>query len=301
MIFSEFCQNQAGQPVRPCALIRMTGVTIPDNFITELQKLAEVHVRTDNNTSMLDVIGEENADADTFFSNLLSAVDRLNACGGIDDLAELIETKLVSANPNDVDGLVRLTPRIAVIYDDVKTTGATPTGISIHLDPGHVFGTGLHPSTRLAVSAIEELYEENDCFPPKVLDVGTGSGILAVVCAALGAEEVLGVDVSHEAIAIAEKNVMRNNFARRVRISAAPIPEITEQFDLVVANVTASVLLRLIEYFPRLLSSGGCLVVSGFQRRQADELRDKFLGYGFKTDNSYEEDSWRAMRFHLVK
>ena len=109
------------------------------------------------------------------------------------------------------------------------------------LDPGRAFGSGSHESTRLAVAAIEDLGVPG----ARVLDVGCGSGVLAVVAALLGAAEVVAVDVDPEAVAATEANAAANGVADRVRARSSPVAELDEPYDVVVANIGGRTLFDL--------------------------------------------------------
>lgn len=140
------------------------------------------------------------------------------------------------------------------------------TGVLIVIDPDRAFGWGGHPTTRLALSALESLVESSS----RVLDVGTGSGILAVAAAALGAAEVVAVDVDDQAVNVARRNAEANGVVVDAR--AGSIGEADGQFDLIVANLGG---LRVIEDLAtdlkERLAPGGHLIISGLLAETADQ------------------------------
>ena len=113
-----------------------------------------------------------------------------------------------------------------------------PAGpLVLRIDPGHCFGSGSHPSTRLVLAALAET-------PPTgldVLDIGTGSGILAVAAARLGAASVTAVDIEADAVPVTEANAAANGVAGRVAVSTTPVEQLRSEHDLVLVNVTAGV------------------------------------------------------------
>jgi len=132
--------------------------------------------------------------------------------------------------------------------------------IDIELEPGLAFGSGSHPSTRLALAALQQL----DLHDTTVLDVGTGTGVLAIAAALLGARWVAAVDIDPAAVEIAAGNAQRNGVADRLEVSDDEVGSVRSgPFDLVVANVTAGVLVELATEVSGHLRPGGHLVLSG--------------------------------------
>ncbi|MGQ0432981.1 MAG: 50S ribosomal protein L11 methyltransferase [Microthrixaceae bacterium] len=140
--------------------------------------------------------------------------------------------------------------------------------LALVLDPGRAFGSGSHPSTRLAVAALEDrLVPGGD-----VLDVGCGSGVLAVVAGRLGAAFALAIDTDPAALAATLENATANGVGHVVTVKATPLSEIGQAFDLVVANIGARVLRELASDLARCVRPGGWLVLSGLLAAQADEV-----------------------------
>lgn len=167
----------------------------------------------------------------------------------------------------------------------------------LSLDSGFSFGSGSHPSTRLLVRLLEEISDSS--FPDRVLDVGCGSGILSLLAARMGGRSVLGVEVDAEAVAIARDNVEKNHLQEQILITDEPLAEVDGDFDLIMANLTASVFYRLFPDINRLAGNGCRLLVSGLQGRQANELVGDLAGKGWQLDDSIEQGKWKALA--LVK
>ena len=167
------------------------------------------------------------------------------------------------------------------------------TDIVIEIDPGMAFGTGQHASTRMCLEAIEAIRLEDRTFSTlPVLDVGTGTGILGIACAKLGAERVLCVDNDGQATKIAQENVFINRVEGRVTVADRDIASLTEPFPLVVANLTAKILCELYPHLIRLVSLGGNLVISGIIEQNKPDIEARFIGNGFSLRRLITEREW---------
>jgi ribosomal protein L11 methyltransferase len=164
----------------------------------------------------------------------------------------------------------------------------------IEMDPGMAFGTGLHASTRLALGFVEELCAVAP--PSRALDLGTGTGILAMAAALRGVGEVLALDNDPDAVAAARENVERNRLERRVRVGADPLDGVAGPFGLVIANITADVLLALAPRVAGLLGPGAALVLSGLLAgAQAREVRDAYERLGLCGALERVDGEWAAL------
>ncbi|MEJ5251451.1 MAG: 50S ribosomal protein L11 methyltransferase [Chthonomonadetes bacterium] len=141
--------------------------------------------------------------------------------------------------------------------------------VVVELDPGMAFGTGQHASTQLCIEFLEELVQEG----ATVVDVGTGSGILAIVAAKLGAGQVWAGDNDPVAVLTAQRNVARNGVEGVVSVHLAEGCEGTPECDLLVANITAEVIEGLLPDFARCVRRGGFLVVSGIVKERSERIR----------------------------
>lgn len=170
-----------------------------------------------------------------------------------------------------------------------------PEDAVVALDPGMAFGTGLHPTTRLCLALVEDLADRGVLAGARVLDVGCGSGILALAAARLGAAAVLGVDPDPIAIEATIANARRNRLARRVRARQGSIPSRERPFDVVLANLIASL---LVELAPRLrdeLVPGGTIVASGIFVDREEDVRRAFGGAGLSVAGRQVEGDWVAL------
>ncbi len=164
--------------------------------------------------------------------------------------------------------------------------------VVIELVPGLAFGTGQHQSTRLCLALLAELIEGGE----RVLDVGTGSGILAVAAAKLGAASVVATDIDSLAVDAARQTVRQNQVGNRVDVREGSIPK-DERFDIVVANLTADILQYLAADFAAALRPGGRLIASGLVEQRREAVVSALTDSGLQLRSVRSEDEWRAL-FH---
>jgi ribosomal protein L11 methyltransferase len=167
--------------------------------------------------------------------------------------------------------------------------------VVLALDPGMAFGTGLHPTTRLCLAQLESIADDGRFHGARVLDVGCGSGILAIAAVKLGAADALGVDTDPIAVESTVANARRNRLTRRVRARAGSLPSGEPPFDVVLANLIAGVLVPLATALRDELRPGGTLVASGiFIDREAD-VRSAFEAAGLRVGRRAAEGDWVAL------
>ena len=190
----------------------------------------------------------------------------------------------------------KVTPRL-VVRPPWEEYASRPGEQVITIYPAMAFGTGRHPSTLLCLRALEEVWGRAlppDPKPWQVLDVGTGTGILALAAARLGAG-VLAIDVDPEAVAAALENVRLNALEERVWVEATPLSALRQQFALILANLTAPDLLELAEALTARMLSGGALIISGFLQEDRPALENRFLALGLKETGFLTEEDWGAL------
>ena len=164
----------------------------------------------------------------------------------------------------------------------------------IVIDPEMAFGTGEHATTRGALRFLEMCVRPGD----RVLDVGTGSAILAIGAAMCGASDVLGVEYDPDAIINAQDNITRNGVADVVRLETALVDDLYLQrcgnaaFDIMAANVLSSVLVPLLPSFHNALRAGGYLILGGILEAEADDLIGAAQSAGFILRSEDLEDEW---------
>ncbi len=179
-----------------------------------------------------------------------------------------------------------------------------PGDVVLALDPGMAFGTGLHPTTRLCLAAIEALAADGRLVaaastsrdaPARVLDVGCGSGILSIAAARLGAGAVVAVDVDPVAIEATRANARRNRLARVIHAREGSAPSGDGPFDVVLANLIASLLVTLADGLVADLASHGTLLASGIFVDRERDVVDAFAARGLAVARRWTEGDWVAL------
>ena len=164
--------------------------------------------------------------------------------------------------------------------------------INIYIDPGMAFGTGGHETTKLCLQYIEEIVGEVEV--KNMLDLGTGSGILAIACAKLGVKDILAVDIDEEAVEVASKNIELNGV--NVVSAITPVEEINNKYDLIVANILAEELVRLKKEILNVLSDSGVLILSFILSEKYEFVVTEFQKMGKKVISDKSEGEWVAIR-----
>ena len=164
-----------------------------------------------------------------------------------------------------------------------------PHEVVVTVDPGRAFGTGTHESTRLLMQALDAHVHGGE----QVLDVGCGTGILAICALRLGAERALCVDVDPDAVAVTRENAEINDVGARIVADLTPIEEVPGTYPLVLANIQATVLIPLAESIGARVAPGGLLMLSGILVGQEDEVRAAYPR--FSLVSSPREGEWIAL------
>ena len=166
------------------------------------------------------------------------------------------------------------------------------TGLVLYIDPSSAFGTGLHPTTALCLEWLVSMR------PEEVLDVGTGTGILAMAALKLGARRAVGLDTDPEAIRVAADNRRRNGVPpEKLELSTDLVAERHGTFDAVVANILAEPLRRLAVDLSDRVGPSGHLVLSGLLREQVPDIRRAFEARGLVLEGEATRGEWARVGF----
>lgn len=189
--------------------------------------------------------------------------------------------------------VINVTERI-VIKPTFKQYEPKQNEIVITLDPKMSFGTGEHPTTKICISFLEEYVKSG----MKVLDVGSGTAILSIVAAKLGASNVIAFDIDEWSLANGAENVKLNQVDNVVEVRMCELNDIKEDnFDLIVANIQRNILIELADGIKSRVKSGGILILSGLLESDEEEIVNKYSSLGFSKIDFMKISEWIGIVF----
>lgn len=186
---------------------------------------------------------------------------------------------------------VKISEKVTVIptWEEYKADGDE---ILVELDPGMAFGTGTHPTTRMCVRAIEKVLRPGD----RMIDVGTGSGVLSIVAAKLGASAVTAFDLDDVAVKVAKLNVKLNKVQDIVTVKQNNLLDsVEEKVDVITANLLAEIILRFPEQVSQSVKPGGFFIASGIIKAKNKQVADRLKEHGFTVKETLETEEWVAI------
>ncbi len=188
--------------------------------------------------------------------------------------------------------------RRLLIVPSWEESSPRPDDIVLRLDPGMAFGTGGHETTRLCLELLERIMDEMPTLlSPAVLDLGTGSGILAMAAVQMGAGRVLAADIDPQAVEVARENLTANGLAEQVELCTTPLESMVGSFDIILANILAEELVRLAPHLTERLASGGMLVLSGILAEKEALVRSGFASLPLDYLETRREGEWVALLY----
>ena len=162
----------------------------------------------------------------------------------------------------------------------------------IRMDPGLAFGTGRHPTTRMCLKAMEKIQLDESW---SMLDLGTGSGILAIYGAQLGAGRILALEIDEQALQWAKRNLEINRVSDRIDLSSKPVQDMEGAFSLLTANLILGEIIKLLYHMHRLLIPGGWLILSGLLSEQVEEIRARMREFQFVEKYVLYQEEWACV------
>jgi ribosomal protein L11 methyltransferase len=190
---------------------------------------------------------------------------------------------------------VRIGRRL-VVKPTWEEFAAAAGDVVVNLDPGMAFGTGTHGTTRLCLEAQAALFD-GPSPPQRVLDVGTGSGILAIAAAALGARRVLACDIDAEACRIACENAALNGVGDLVEVTLEPLSALAGEFDLVLANILAEENIRLAAELVGRVAPAGALILSGILQEKEALVVEAFVAFPLHGPEITRREEWSCLLY----
>lgn len=189
--------------------------------------------------------------------------------------------------------VIRVSERI-IIKPSFKEFVAKESEIVITLDPKMSFGTGEHPTTKICIKFLEKYLNKDD----KVLDVGSGTGILSIAAAKLGASKILAFDIDEWSLDNGIENIRINNVESLIEIRQCEIKDISEkEFDLIVANIQRNILMELAPEINVRLRKSGFLILSGLLETDEKLITDKYSSLGFEFIEKGIMNEWIGIVF----
>jgi len=180
-----------------------------------------------------------------------------------------------------------------VIKPSWRDYNAKPGEIILEIDPGMAFGTGTHPTTRMCIQLIEKWIKPEDSF----LDVGTGSGILMIAAAKLGAAFMMGTDMDEVAVSVAEQNLQKNNIHpdRYTLQTGNLVKQVKGRFNLVTANILSEIVVNLVDDIDPVISEKGIFICSGIIEPKQAMVEKKLTDRGYQIIDVLTETEWVAI------
>lgn len=188
---------------------------------------------------------------------------------------------------------VKISEKFTIVPTWEIYTPVSSDELIIELDPGMAFGTGTHPTTVMCIQALERSVRPGD----RVIDVGTGSGVLSIAAAMLGAEDVRAYDLDEVAVTSARLNIKLNKVSDKVATSQNNLLDGVEEnsADVVVANILAEVILRFTDDVARVVKPGGTFIASGIIQQKKDQVKEGLVQSGFEIIETILMEDWVAI------
>ena len=184
---------------------------------------------------------------------------------------------------------VKISERFTVVPTWEEYTPVSSDELIIELDPGMAFGTGTHPTTVMSIQGLERFVKSDDV----VIDVGTGSGVLSIAAAMLGAKKVTALDLDEVAVESAKMNIKLNKVHPVVDVFQNNLLEgIQVKADVIVANILAEVIVRFTDDAAQCLKPGGYFITAGIIQQKKDEVKESIESAGFQIEETVQMEDW---------
>ncbi|MCA1025424.1 50S ribosomal protein L11 methyltransferase [Cytobacillus kochii] len=187
---------------------------------------------------------------------------------------------------------VKISKRFTIVPTWEEYTPVSSDELIIELDPGMAFGTGTHPTTVMCIQALEHIVTSGD----HIIDVGTGSGVLSIAGAMLGAENITALDLDEVAVRSAKINIKLNKVQDIVEVSQGNLLDnITVQAEVVVANILAEVIVSFTDDVAQVVKPGGHFIASGIIQQKKQAVKEAMISSGFDIVETIQMEDWVAI------
>ena len=186
---------------------------------------------------------------------------------------------------------VKISERFTIVPTWEEYVPVSSDELIIELDPGMAFGTGTHPTTVMCIQALEKTVKQND----EVVDVGTGSGVLSIAAALLGASHITALDLDEVAVESAKQNVELNKVQDVVDVSKNNLLDgVTGKKDVVVANILAEIIMSFTDDVASAVKPGGYFISSGIISQKKEDVKQALIASGFEIEETIMMEDWVA-------
>ena len=281
------------------AIANMTvpyGIYIEDytNLEADAQEIAHIDLIDDelvNKDRTHSIIHMYIAESDNAIEAVSYLRERFTACGIDNEIkCELVDDADWNENWKKYFKAFEIGKKLAICPSWEEYDNADNRTV-ISLDPGAAFGTGSHATTSLCLEVLEQRVSDNTT----VLDIGTGSGILAIAADLLGAKSAIGVDIDAQSVKTAIQNAEINGVSDKTEFLVGDLAEkVSGKYDIVCANIVADVVMRLFDNVANFMKDDGILIVSGIIDMRALEVEKSAIEHGFKITESLMREEWHA-------
>ncbi len=286
------------------AIANMTvpyGIYIEDytNLEADAEEIAHIDLIDDelvNKDRTHSIIHMYIAESDNAIEAVSYLCERFTACGIDNEIkCELVDDADWNENWKKYFKAFEIGKKLAICPSWESYDNADNRTV-ISLDPGAAFGTGSHATTSLCLEILENRVTNDTT----VLDIGTGSGILAIAADLLGAKSAIGVDIDAQSVKTAIANAEINGVSEKTEFLVGDLAEkVSGKYDIVCANIVADVVMRLFDNVANFMKDDGILIVSGIIDMRALEVEKSAIEHGFKITESLMREEWHA--FVLTK